>query len=387
MAKSTKKKVPKSTSQPAIGEAVAVSDHEVVIIGAGPAGLSLAHCLVQQGIEPVLLESGDAAGHSWANMPQNITLLSPWKVNHLPGTRATATDQHKMHTCHEFSAYLRDYAGERRFDVRHNTPVLDVTHDGGNFVVHTGSGDLRTGLLVNATGYFAKPRMPTYPNMDGSRIHQRHVHDFHSAERLHRDIGVHSPRVLVVGRRISAGQTLAELHDAGLGFDVVLSTRGPVSFAPRPWALKLSFWVYFLWEDRQVLSDPFGLDDTFPPMEGGREKDLLLSGAVRQVPDIARFHDTDIEFKGGMREPFDAVIYTTGFLPALDHLNRLISVDEETGLPRMSNQQSMQTPGLYFLGLDKQRSFRSRYLRGIREDAKALADELVSKVNSVRRAG
>jgi putative flavoprotein involved in K+ transport len=357
---------------------------DVIVIGGGPGGLALAHSLALHGIDPLVLELGEAAGWSWANMPRNISLLSPWKVNHLPGTKPTLADQHEMHSCHDFAAYLQGYARQHRLRLQTGTRVTCVARDGELFTLQTTGGTLRARAVVNATGYFDKPRMPHYAGMSATNVRQMHVHDFKSAAETLSELGIKKPRVLVVGRRISAGQTLVELHDAGLGFDVVLSRRGPVSFAPPPWLIKLSFWLYFRWEDAQVRKDPYSLDDTFPPMEGGREKRLLVSGKVPQVPDIARFHADEVEFVDSTRQRFDLVLYTTGFLPALDHLEGVAPADPSTGLPTMHEMQSTTTPGLYFIGLDKQRSFRSRYLRGIREDAPLLAQRVAARIDQTR---
>lgn len=358
---------------------------DVIVIGGGPAGLALSHSLALHGVDPLVLECGDAAGWSWANMPRNISLLSPWKVNHLPGTKANLANLHYMHGCQEFAAYLQEYARQHRLRLQTGTRVESVARDGDGFSLQTNHGSLRARAVVNATGYFTKPKWPTYQGMKASNIRQLHVHDFKSAAETHAELGLAKPRVLVVGRRISAGQTLAELHDAGLGFDVVLSRRGPVSFAPPPWLLKLSFWLFYRWEDAQVRKDPYGLDDTFPPMEGGREKQLLISGKVSQAPDIARLHADEVEFVDSSRQRFDLIIYTTGFLPALDHLEGVAAADPDTGLPSMDEMQSTDAPGLYFMGLDKQRSFRSRYLRGIREDAPLLAEQVAAQIDRARR--
>ena len=359
---------------------------DVIVIGAGPAGLALAHSLGKRGIDPLLLEAGDAPGWSWSNMPRNITLLSPWKVNHLPGTTPTITDRHAMHTCHEFAAYLRNYAANHRFRIETGVTVKKVKDKAGAFELQTSAGLRRARKVVCASGYFAKPRMPRYHGMRDTNVRQIHVQEFRSAAETYSELGVQSPRVLIVGRRISAGQTLAELHDANLGFDVVLSRRGPVTFAQPPWLLKLSFWLYYRWEDAKVAADPFSLDDTFPPMEGGREKAILDAGLVRQVPDIARFHADEVELVDNTRERFDLVIYTTGFLPALDYLGKVAPIDPSTGLPPLHRGESIDVPGLYFLGMDKQRSFRSRYLRGIREDAVYLADDIAAAVDRHRSA-
>ncbi len=55
-------------------------------------------------------------------------------------------------------------------------------------------------------------------------------------------------------------------------------------------------------------------------------------------------------------EPFDIALFATGFRPALEHFLPLLSLDD-CGMPRLHGMESADVPGLYFLGLDKLRSF------------------------------
>ena len=51
-------------------------------------------------------------------------------------------------------------------------------------------------------------------------------------------------------------------------------------------------------------------------------------------------------------------------------------------MPANSNMQSTNMPGVYFIGLDGLKNFRSRYLRGIRNDARFLADIIQADLSS-----
>ena len=157
-----------------------------------------------------------------------------------------------------------------------------------------------------------------------------------------------------------------------------------MTFAKPPWLLKLAFWLYYRWEDAVAAANPLSLEDTSTPMEGGREKHLLVSGKVEQVPNIKQFHSDEIEFVDNTRRRFDLVIYSTGFRPALDHLHDLVTHTPIDGMPATDHMQSSDAPGLYFMGLDKQRTFRSRYLRGIREDAVVLAEQICARTDDLR---
>lgn len=101
----------------------------------------------------------------------------------------------------------------------------------------------------------------------------------------------------------------------------------------------------------------------FPPMPGGRAKRLIENGTVKCLPNISRFDGHHVIFETGARLPFDLVVFATGFEPALSHIPDNL---------RDSNN-------LYLLGTHEFRTFRSRFLRGIREDAIWVANDIESK--------
>ena len=354
-------------------------DEQVVIIGAGPAGLSAAYALHQRNIRPLILESGDHPGWSWQHMPRKITLLSPWKVNSLPGTRVRSSEKHKLHPCREYVQYLTDYAETNRFNLRTSAKVNGIEKDCSGFVIRGDNFQVRSTSVVSATGYFWNPNLPAFDGAEASEIHQTHVASYDCADTLKSQLGNDSPRVLVVGRRISAGQTIEDLAESGC--TAAISCRGPISFAWPPWLLRIAFHVYYAYEDWRVRRNPFFEEDSYPPMEGGESRRLIRTGLVKVLPDIRRFHQNSIEFVDGRREHFDAVVYATGFNPVL------ISLNGQTSLGKITRLESTRSPGMFFIGLDGLRTFRSRYIRGIREDADFLAEQIADHLTKAAQNG
>jgi putative flavoprotein involved in K+ transport len=123
-------------------------------------------------------------------------------------------------------------------------------------------------------------------------------------------------------------------------------------------------------------------------MPGGRARQLIRSGQVKTFPDIARFENRRLVFIDDRALEPDAVLYATGFRPSLAHLRSLdLALDERTGQPALRGFESADRPGLFFLGLDRLRNFRSRFIRGIREDAPLLADELATRASKHEVSG
>jgi cation diffusion facilitator CzcD-associated flavoprotein CzcO len=234
--------------------------------------------------------------------------------------------------------------------------------------------------VVNATGYFQNPHWPEILGRTTTKIPSWHSADYRSAAHVARQLGGSDKHILVIGKRLSAGQILVELVSAG--FRISLSHRAPIQFGSGP----LVWWIFFRihpWLEAAMLrwqgSGARGFDVRMP---GGQARRLIESGSVRRFPAIARLEDAEVGFENGERIRPDGLLFATGFRPALEHLRGLgLTVDEATGLPRTSGMQSLDVGGLFFLGLDHLRNFQSRFLRGIRRDAAILAEHLAASLS------
>ena len=354
----------------------------VLILGAGPAGLALAFALQQRGLDCRLLDKGPAVAHSWATMPTHLKLVSPWRANVLPGSDARRFPSNYEMPRAEYGAVLQEYARLHKLSVVTNAEVHDVTHCvSGGFTVRTSAGTFTAPLLVNATGCFAHPFFPDFPGARASSLPQFHVATYRDAGHLRAAIGQPGGLVLIVGGRLSAGQAMVELVEAG--FHVALSHRSPIQFGAGP----LGSWIFFRIHpalERLKLRLHGNAARGFPSvMPGGRARRLIESGRVQTFPDIARFEERRVTFHDGQSLQPEAVLYATGFRPALAHLAALdLALDDRTGCPARRGFESAAVPGLFFLGLDHLRNFRSRFIRGIREDAPLLAEELAARLRA-----
>ena len=73
---------------------------------------------------------------------------------------------------------------------------------------------------------------------------------------------------------------------------------------------------------------------------------------------------------------FDLVLFATGWKCNLTHLPSELLNDD--GRPILDEFQSVSWPGFFFLGIDNQVSYRSRFIRGIRSDANVLARTILN---------
>src|SRR5262245_54287978 len=134
-------------------------NHHAVVIGAGPAGLATSRELRRQGIDHVVLERGEALGHTWANLYDSLVLHTGKHLSALPGLAFPSTTR-LFPSRHDFLQYLHEYA--RRFDlpIRAEADVERVDRAEGQWTVRTKGGEeLTAAMVVMATGIVSNPFM------------------------------------------------------------------------------------------------------------------------------------------------------------------------------------------------------------------------------------
>lgn len=344
-----------------------------LIVGAGPAGLKLSRELNRRGISNLVVEK-DGAGSSWHKMPKTMHLVSPWWTNtldirhtfkHLPWTMVSAEDYYK---------YLQEYSSQFNISIHSGYEVQTVRpcSEQQEFLIETSKGFLKAKSVIFATGYFSCPAAPLPNYASDGTIPNSHVSKLRDGNVLARLPA--GARVVIVGKRISAGQLMVQLHDKG--FNVVLSCRPPVQFRADGLYGAMKDSMYYLYEEFLLKLRPRLKSPSFPVMDGGRSRWLIENNKISVKPPINKIRDYKIQFEDGSYLAADYVIDATGYHPAFPDLSFVIRSFDKHGLPMLSHWESVDTPGIYFLGLDNRMNYRSRTLRGIRSDAQKLANQI-----------
>jgi hypothetical protein len=350
-----------------------VSKPNVVIIGGGPAGLFAGYLLTTLRIPNVILEAGNRVGYSFHNMPRAFH-LGPWLNNYLPGAMVAVSHILRRPRCREYGVYLERYAKTHKLNVITDRPVqsLEQVSEGGQtlYKVNTPNESYTAPIVVNATGFYRYPQSPHYPGQDTTEVRTVHAHDYQEPEDLAESLGKRA-RILVVGQRVTAGELLIDLsrHDFGLA----LSHRSKIMFGPSPFwqGVNSPFVIGFEW-----LIAHLGVKaNSYPRMAGGKTKEMIKRGRVEIFPEIARFEKTSVVFTNGQEEKFDLVIFATGYTSEWSHLKPAVG-DQPISPRQLRKGEHPEHDGLFFLGFDNQFSIRSRYLRGIREDAPKVVEQI-----------
>jgi len=181
---------------------------DVVVIGAGQAGLSTAWALARQGFEPeagfVVLDGDDRPGGAWQHRWPSLTVGTTHRVHDLPGLSFTPETE-SLRAAEVVPAYFAEY--ERRFELPVHRPVrvTSVSRTDDRFLVRTDDGDWTARAVVNATGTWTRPFVPRYPGQELFRGRQLHTVDYRDADEFA------DRHVVVVGGGASATQLLGEI--------------------------------------------------------------------------------------------------------------------------------------------------------------------------------
>ena len=342
----------------------------IAIIGGGPAGIALACALDSAGMDYQLFESR-ALGATWRSVPSDLRVLSPWWTDVLRTKDIFRANPLSKPNASQYLEHLHQIAEELRGEVLENHEILALLIENKNRFFLKSNQDLHGPYshVCIATGYYFFPRefTPAGGN-DGSvpLIHAGKLKDYDQLNALE----VRNQPFIVVGGRVTAGQLLTEMYQRGLTCEI--SIRSPLEFRREGLIASVRENLYFIWEQMQIRFHPDTKRESFPVMDGGEPRFLISSGVVRTRPVIERIRYGEVEFSDGQATRASAIILATGYQPTFDFLPSALDKNEYS-LPTTANFELTNVPGVYLLGFDNLRNHRSRYLRGIRSDAKELA--------------
>lgn len=313
----------------------------VAIIGAGISGLTAGKALADYDIPYDCFETSDRIGGNWAfGNPNGHS--SAYRSLHIDTSKELLSfkdfpmpDSYPDFPHHsEIKTYLESYADAfgLKDRIRFGNGVERAERlDGGGWELRTQDGETRRyDVLVVANGHHWDPRLPDFPGrFDGEAIHSHHYVDPTDP------LDLRGKRVLVVGIGNSAADIVSELSQKSWGARVTLSTRSGAWVVPKyifgrpidklgrtnphlPLGLQRRIARVMA---KAVSGDPvdYGLpkpDHAFLEAHPTVSSELLLrlgSGDARAKPNVRELQGDRVAFVDGTVEPFDAIVYATGY--------------------------------------------------------------------------
>ncbi len=304
---------------------------DIVVIGAGQAGLSAAYHLKREGLEPgkgfVVLDDEFGSGGAWQHRWDSLTLSNVNGINDLPGMEFASvinTGDTELQANVAIPKYYEEYEKEFGLPVIRPIRVSEVTERNGRFLIKTNGAQFSARGLINATGTWKTPHCPKYPGWEKFRGRQLHTGEYKNADEF---IGKH---IIIVGGGISAVQLLGEISKVTR--TTWVARRSP-DFRKHEFTQEKGREAVALVEKRVREGLPpksvvavTGLPLT-PAIEG-----MLKKGVLDRKPMFEEITETGVRWEDGTTLDADVIFWNTGFRHSLDHLAPLNLMNEKGGI-------------------------------------------------------
>jgi putative flavoprotein involved in K+ transport len=411
---------------------------DVIVVGAGFAGLSASYYLKKYGLEHIVFERG-RIGESWRSQRWDaFRLNSTNKLNVLPGGEADNADG--FWSAPEFVSSLDNYVTAHQLPVAEYSKVISIEKTGDLFdvtVLSNNGTEIYSGKQVLiASGVANEARIPAFAKNISSAIKQLHAGGYKNANELL------PGAVLVAGGAQSGIQIAADLANAGrkVFFSTSKVARIPRWYRGRDifyWLIDLKFFDVRVDE----IEDPKLLEMRPPHISGtGSGKDTVslqslarkgviilgkmenaLSQQVFFLPDAAEHIKFADEYSNKVKELIDdhieknqlnappphydeadipdddaksassittldlkannisSIIWCTGFNNDFSYI-KLNAFDNSGKLKHKNGIPDI--PGLYFLGYPWLFNRKSSIIFGIKDDAAFITDKIYACAKS-----
>lgn len=377
------------------------TEADVIVIGAGPAGLATAASLVRRGHSPVVLDQAREVASSWRHHYERLHLHTVKSHSALPGM-PFPPDAPRYVPRQGVVDYLTAYARRFGIEPQLGAQVASIEPRTGLpgapwQVVLAGGRAMSANHVVVATGANRRPVAPTLPGQEHFQGRVLHSRSYRNATPFA------GQRVLVVGMGNTGAEIALDLTEQGVR--TALSVRSPVNIVrrdvlgrptqlssillsqlPRPLGDALATLL------RNITVGNLGRYGlrTAPisPLRQLREHgktpmiDIgtlarIKSGEIPVYPGVQALTTDGVRFTDGHEHAFDAVLLATGYTAALGELFPYTHLPwDERGMPRQVNGEGV-LEGLYFVGFDVRQP--GGLLRSIAQQAEQVADRISTR--------
>lgn len=337
-------------------------DPEVIVVGSGQAGLSIAARLKQQNIDTLVVDKNDRVGDNWRNRYHSLKLHNQTHVNHLPympfpKTWPTYIPKDKLAGWFEYYADSMElniwtktiFNGAKYNEIEKKWNVNLKLSDGSERI-------MKPKHIVMAVGVSSVPNRTKIPKIEGYKGKVIHSTDYSSGK------DYKGKNVLVFGTGTSAHDVAQDLYVHGANVKIVQRSPSMVvnvePSAQLPYQLyregpntddcdliTISSPLQVLKKTHQLLTEKtkkidkslleklkevgfrleYGEDNTgwqfkYLTRGGGYyfnvgASDLIVEGKIKviQFSDIVNFKSTGIEMKSGDKFEIDLMVTATGY--------------------------------------------------------------------------
>jgi len=290
--------------------------YDLLIVGAGPTGISVAIAAQKAGLSHLMVERGPIANALY-HFPTNMTFFSTSEKLEIGGVPFISHNDKPTRS--EALEYYRRLVKSYRLNIEGYSEVKGIVKtDGGSFEVNTSRAEYQATSVVLATGFYGLPRKLNVPGEELSKV--RHYFD---DPHLYVD-----QKVLVVGAANSACDVALETYQKGA--EVTMAIRGAEIYE------KVKYWI--------------------KPNIENRIAEGSINAHFKSTVAAIRPKEVDLQTPAGLITiENDFVLAMTGYKPDYPFLVAcgVQMSDDEAKTPRFNEEtlESLDVPGLYLAGV------------------------------------
>ncbi|PCI45384.1 MAG: dimethylaniline monooxygenase [Moraxellaceae bacterium] len=370
--------------------------NDVLIIGAGAAGLAAAYELKQLGISVSLIEKAALIGAPWRGRHEQLCLNTHRDLSNIPGLEMPKSYP-IFPTRDQFIRYLEDYIDFLDVPIEFGIEATKIAaQPQGGYVVTTSKGQTEARHVVIATGSDHQPYTPEWPNQaefkgelihSGEFRHAKHYRDksilIVGAGNSGVDIANHLAKESIKPSWMTVRKNGAWIAPKDIfGIPLQPIARFAQGFPPVILDVAMALLERILLGDLRKLGLPRPSkgaatrqieDNQVPSLDDGFIASVK-KGLFSFVPEISAFTTEGVELVDGQTLNPDVIICATGYRLGLQELVGTMKVLNIKGVPTFLADESCSAhPGLWFFGLNTS-LFGNFYIR--RSESKRLAEKI-----------
>ncbi|MGP4099843.1 ArsO family NAD(P)H-dependent flavin-containing monooxygenase [Nonomuraea sp. KM90] len=332
---------------------------DVLVIGGGQAGLAAGYHLRRARADFAILDAQDEPGGAWRHAWPSLRLFSPAQYSSLPGRMMPVPPGGGYPGAADTVAYLADYEQRYQLPIVRPATARAVRRGEERLLVDTDAGTWQARHVISATGTWSRPYVPHYPGLADFRGQQLHTVNYRGPEPFH------GRRVVVVGGANSAAQILAEVSTVA---DTTWVTLRPPRLLPDEIDGRALFALARTAGGVGSLGDIVAV----PSVREARDR-----GVLKAQPMFDHITTTGVTWADGTSLDCDAIIWCTGFRPALGHLAPL-RLRGPGGLIPVEGTRAAGEPRLHLLGYGDWTGPASATLIGASRTARNAVTEILA---------
>jgi putative flavoprotein involved in K+ transport len=354
---------------------------DVIVIGAGQAGLSVGYHIARSGARFLILDANERVGDSWRNRWDSLRLFTPAKFDGLDGMPFPAPRNY-FPTKDEMANYLEAYARHFRLPVRGGVRVERLFRRGSRYIIKAGTLELEAGQVVVAMAKYQHAKVPPFAADLSRDIVQLHSSDYRNLRQL-RPGGV-----LLAGAGNSGADIAAEISRGGHKTWLAGRDTGEIPFRPERFLgrnLFLPLVLGFVFHHVLTVKTPPGRKVRPSVLKKGgplirvKRRDLAAAG-VERVPRAVGARGGQPLLETGKTLAVNNVIWCCGFNPGFDWID--LPVFSADGEPLQCSGIVESQPGLYFVGLPFLHAMSSSMIHGVGRDAARVAHAIKLRLDT-----